>query len=47
MTRKILPLFIIVVIIAALAALVEWRIAGNGGGKLKGKRPDSRILRSP
>lgn len=39
MTRKILPLFIIVVVIAALAALVSWRISTNGG-EAGGKRPD-------
>jgi len=42
-TRKILPLFIIVVIIAGLAALVEWRIAADGG-KVKGKRPDQPLV---
>ena len=38
MTRKILPLFIIVIIIAVLVALVEWR--ADNGGKSNGKRPD-------
>jgi multidrug efflux system membrane fusion protein len=41
--RKILPLFIIVVIIAVLVALVEWRTAGNGA-KSKGKRPDQQLV---
>jgi RND family efflux transporter MFP subunit len=43
-TRKFIPLFIIVVIIAVLGALVEWRLTGNGGGKLKGKRPDQPLV---
>jgi RND family efflux transporter MFP subunit len=38
-TRKILPLLIIVVIIAVLGALVTWRITTNGGDA-RGKRPD-------
>jgi len=41
--RKILPLFIIVIIIAVLVALVEWRTAGNGA-KSGGKRPDQQLV---
>jgi RND family efflux transporter MFP subunit len=41
--RKILPLFIIVIIIAVLVALVAWRTAGNGA-KSKGKRPDQPLV---
>lgn len=43
MKRKIIPLFIIVVIIAVLVALVEWRTAGNGA-KSKGKGPDQQLV---
>ncbi len=43
MKRNIIPLFIIVVVIAVLVALVEWRTAGNGG-KSKGKRPDTALV---
>ena len=43
MKRKIIPLFIIVVIIAVLAALVAWRTAGVGT-KSKGKRPDQQLV---
>lgn len=43
MKRKILPLFIIVIIIAVLVALVEWRTAGNGA-KSRGKRPDQQLV---
>ena len=43
MKRKILPLFIIVIIIAVLVALVEWRTAGNGA-KSGGKRPDQQLV---
>jgi RND family efflux transporter MFP subunit len=39
MTRKNLSLFAIVAIIAILAAMVAWRIAGNDSAA-KGKRPD-------
>jgi multidrug efflux system membrane fusion protein len=41
--RKIIPLFIVVVIIAVLVALVEWRTAANGG-KAKGKRPVTALV---
>jgi len=40
--RKFLPLFIVVVIIAVLVALVEWRTADNGS-KSKGKRSDKAL----
>ncbi len=43
MTRKFLPLFIIVAVIAGLGALVVWRIADNGG-TAKGKRPDQPLV---
>lgn len=42
MTRKFLPLFIIVIIVAVLVALVEWRTADNGG-KSKGGRSDKAL----
>jgi multidrug efflux system membrane fusion protein len=41
--RKIVPLFILVIIIAILVALVEWRTAGNGT-KFKGKRSDQPLV---
>jgi len=40
--RKSIALFIIVVVIAVLVALVEWRVAG--GGKVKGKSPDNSLV---
>jgi RND family efflux transporter MFP subunit len=41
--RKILPLFIIVIVIAVLVALVTWRTAGNGA-ESKGKRSDQPLV---
>lgn len=43
MKRKIIPLFIVAVVIAVLVALVEWRTAASGG-KAKGKRPDTALV---
>jgi RND family efflux transporter MFP subunit len=37
-TRKIIPLFMIVVIVVGLAALSQWRLAANG--EARGKRPE-------
>jgi RND family efflux transporter MFP subunit len=41
--QKIIPLFIVVIVIAVLVGLVEWRTAGNGG-KSAGKRPDTALV---
>jgi RND family efflux transporter MFP subunit len=41
--HKILPLFLIAIIIVVLVALVAWRTAGNGT-KFKDKRPDQPLV---
>ena len=43
MTRKIVPLIIVVVSIAALGWLAQWRLA-DSGGKGPGKRPDKPVV---